>query len=40
MKNIKDKLILITGGASGIGQLMAFALRFPFSGQARRFCLP
>jgi all-trans-retinol dehydrogenase (NAD+) len=25
MKNIKDKLILITGGASGIGQLMAFA---------------
>jgi all-trans-retinol dehydrogenase (NAD+) len=25
MKNIKDKLILITGGASGIGQIMAFA---------------
>jgi all-trans-retinol dehydrogenase (NAD+) len=25
MKNIRDKLILITGGASGIGQLMAFA---------------
>jgi len=25
MKNIKDKLVLITGGASGIGQLMAFA---------------
>jgi len=25
MKNIQDKLILITGGASGIGQLMAFA---------------
>jgi len=25
MKDIKDKLILITGGASGIGKLMAFA---------------
>jgi len=25
MKHIKDKLILITGGVSGIGQLMAFA---------------
>jgi len=25
MKNIQDKLILITGGASGIGQLMAFS---------------